>query len=121
MLSTSQTATNLLPLQAIDQLTPLEIIALMIDLKRQVSELEQHIHTLKPAFFAACIALNTEKIILEQAIVSHRLTPGQWTYSPDIVRQEDLLKQFKHQFHQEHEPTSGREVIWVIKLLLAIA
>lgn len=93
----------------------------MIDLRRQLTELEQHIQTLKPAFFAACVALNTEKITLEQAIVSRRLTPGQWTYSPDIVRQEDLLKQCKHQFQQEHEPISGREVIWVIKLLLATA
>ncbi|NEQ20342.1 MAG: hypothetical protein F6K28_14065 [Microcoleus sp. SIO2G3] len=121
MASTPQTATTLLPPQEINQLAPLDIIALMIDLKRQVAELEAHIQTLKPAFFAACLALNTEKIALEQAIVSRRLTPGQWTYSPEIVQQEDLLKQSKYQFQQAHEPISGREVIWVIKLLLATA
>lgn len=121
MVSTPPTVAYALPSQAITTLTPLEIIALMIDLKRQVAELEAHIQALKPAFFAACVALNTEKITLEQALVSRRLTPGQWTYSPDIVQQEDLLKQSKHQFQQEHEPTSGREITWVIKLLLATA
>jgi len=99
--------------------SPIEIINAMIELRIQLYELEQQIQALQPAFFAACLALNTEKIALKRAIITRKLTPGQWRYSPDISEQEDLLKQLKHQFQQTHEPTSGREVIWVIKLLLA--
>jgi hypothetical protein len=99
--------------------SPIEIINAMIDLRVQLCELERQIQALQPAFFAACMALNTEKIELEHAIISRRLTPAQWTYSPDILQQQDLLKQLKRQFQQKHEPTSGREITWVIKLLLA--
>ncbi|MGH2412724.1 MAG: hypothetical protein ACRDEA_03305 [Microcystaceae cyanobacterium] len=37
----------------------------------------------------------------------------------DILEQEVLLKQLKHLFQQDHEPTSGREIAWIVKLLLA--
>jgi hypothetical protein len=102
-----------------DLLNPTEIINNMIDLRIQLAELEQQIQDLQPAFFAACMALKTEKIELERAIISRRLTPAQWTYSPDILEQQDILKQLKRQFQQKHEPTSGRDITWVIKLLLA--
>ncbi|MGL5925738.1 hypothetical protein [Chroococcidiopsis sp.] len=102
-------------------LAPVEIIDVMIDLRIQMSELEQQIQSLQPAFFAACLALNTDKIALERAIITRKLTPGQWTYSPDIGEQEALLKQLKRQFQQLHEPTSGRDVTWAIKLLLTTA
>lgn len=100
---------------------PIEIIDAMIDLRIQLSELEQQITTLQPSFFAACLALNTDKIALERAVITRKLTPGQWTYSLDISEQEVLLKQIKRQFQQSHEPTSGRDVTWAIKLLLATA
>lgn len=100
-------------------LNPVEIIDAMIDLRIQLSELEQQIQSLQPAFFAACLALNTDKISLERAIITRKLTPGQWTYSPQIGEQEALLKQLKREFQQLHEPTSGRDVTWTIKLLLA--
>jgi hypothetical protein len=101
--------------------SPIEIINAMIDLRVQLLELEQQIQALQPTFFAACLALNTDKIALERAIITRRLTPGQWTYSPDIGEQEDLLKQLKRQFQQYHEPTSGRDVTWIVKLLLTTA
>jgi hypothetical protein len=91
----------------------------MIELRFQLYELEQQIQALQPAFYAACTTLNTSKIELTRAIISRRLTPGQWTYGPSILQQQDLLRQLKRQFHQEHEPSSGRDVIWSIKLLLA--
>lgn len=100
-------------------LDPLEIINVMVDLRSQLAELEQQIKTLQPAFYAACAALNLEKIAIERATISRRLTPGQWDYSDDIIEQENLLKQRKSQFQQAHEPVGGREVIWAIKLLLA--
>lgn len=92
-----------------------------IVLRIQLAELEQQIQALQPAFFAACLALNTDKITIERATITRRLTPGQWAYSSDIVEQEDLLKQFKKQFQQTHEPIGGREVTWAIKLLLTTA
>jgi hypothetical protein len=99
--------------------SPIEIINAMIDLRVQLLELEQQIQALQPAFFAACLALNTDKIALERAIITRRLTPGQRTYSPDIDEQTDLLKQLKQQFQQTHEPIAGREVTWAVKLLLS--
>lgn len=104
-----------------DILDPIDIINMMVDLRFQLAELDQQIQALQPAFFAACVALNTDKITIERATITRRLTPGQWAYSSDIVEQEDLLKQLKKQFHQIHEPIGGREVTWAVKLLLITA
>jgi hypothetical protein len=101
-----------------DTLAPIDVINTMIDLRFQLAELEQQIQALQPTFFAACIALNTDKITIERATITRRLTPGRWAYSSDIVEQEDLLKQLKKQFQQTHEPIGGREVTWAVKLLL---
>ena len=98
---------------------PIEIINVMLDLRAQLAELEQQIKTLQPAFFAACAALKLEKITTDRALISRRLTPGQWDYSDEIVEQEDLLKQLKSQFQKAHEPIGGREVYWIVKFLLA--
>ncbi len=97
---------------------PLDAIHAMIDLRAQVAELDLQIQALQPAFSAACLALNTDKISLERAIISRRLTPGRWAYSNDVVVQEDLFKLLKKQFQQTHEPIAGREVAWTIKLIL---
>ncbi|BAZ70859.1 hypothetical protein NIES4106_56560 (plasmid) [Fischerella sp. NIES-4106] len=97
-------------------LSPNEIINAMIDLRIQLAELEQQIQDLQPAFRAACMALKTEKIELERAIISRRLTPAQWTYSKDILQQQDLIKQLKHQFQLDHEPTGGRDITWMIRM-----
>jgi hypothetical protein len=105
----------------LDLLDPLEVIETMIDLRIQVAQLEQQIQTLQPTFYAVCVALNTEKIARDRALISRRLTPGQWTYSPDVLEQEALFKHLKQQFQKAHEPTGGREVIWAIKLLLTLA
>lgn len=102
-------------------LSPLDIIDAMINLRSQLAELEQQIQALQPAFYAACIALNTDKIEMERATISRRLSPGKWDYSNDIVEQEELLSRLKKQFQQTHEPISGREVIWAVRLLLLTA
>jgi hypothetical protein len=102
-------------------LNPNQVINSMIELRIQLAELEQQILALQPAFFTACLALNTDKIAFERAIITRRLTPGQWAYSSDILEQEALFKQLKQQFQKAHEPTGGREVIWAIKLLLTLA
>ena len=102
-------------------LNPGEIINTMIELRIQLAELEQQIQALKPAFSEACLALNTNNIELEHAIITRKLTPGQWAYSADILEQENWLKQLKNQFKQTHEPISGREVSWAIKLFLTTA
>lgn len=102
-------------------LSPSAVINTMIGLRIQLAELEQQIQALQPTFFAACVALNTDKIALERATISRRLTPGQWAYPADVVEREDLLKQLKRQFQPTHEPIAGREVTWAIKLLLTTA
>lgn len=58
-------------------LHPLDIIDMMIELRIQVQELENQIASLQPAFFTACLALNTEKIEQTRAAITRRLTPGQ--------------------------------------------
>ena len=98
-------------------INPIDAINAMVDLRVQIAELEQQIKALQPAFKAACVSLNTDKITLERAIITRRLTPGQWAYSDNILEQEDELKRLKRQFQQTHEPLSGREVTWAIKLL----
>lgn len=117
MLTTSApfTATNL------DLLNPIDVIEAMIDLRIQFEQIEQQIDTLKPSFYAACATLDAEKIERDRALISRRLTPGQWAYSPDVLEQDILFKQLKQQFQKKHEPTGGREVIWAVKLLLTLA
>ena len=61
---------NELPPNPTELLNPIEIIDAMIDLRIQLSHLEQQIQSLQPSFFAACLALNTEKIALERAIIT---------------------------------------------------
>jgi len=68
-------------------LNPNQVINSMIELRIQLAELEQQILALQPAFFTACLALNTDKIAFERAIITRRLTPGQWAYSSDILEQ----------------------------------
>jgi hypothetical protein len=104
-----------------DVLHPNEIIEAMIDLRLQLSELERQVQALQPAFYAACLTLNTDKIALERATITRSLTPSQWAYSEAVLEQEALFKQLKQQFQQSHEPSGGREVIWKIKLLLTLA
>jgi hypothetical protein len=60
-----------------DTLNPIDIINAMIDLRFQWAELEQQIQALQPVFFAACLTLNTDKITIERATITRRLTPGQ--------------------------------------------
>lgn len=104
-----------------DLLNPLDIIDMMIELKIQLQELQNQIESLQPAFFAACLSLNTQKIERTRAVIIRKLTPGQWDYSINILEQEVFLKQLKKQFHQDYEPTSGRDVTWMMKLLLNLA
>lgn len=94
-----------------------EVIDAMIELKFQAYQLDQQIKALQPLFFATCEALKTSKIELEHAVISRRLTPAQWTYDPHILQQQDFLKALKQEFQRDHEPTSGRDVIWSVKLL----
>ena len=93
----------------------------MIELRIQLVQLEQQIQALQPAFFAACLAHDTDKITHDRALITRRLTPGQWAYASNVLEQEALFKHLKQQFQQAHEPTGGREVIWAIKLLLTLA
>jgi len=95
--------------EPIEVFNPSEIVDRMIDLRCQLAELERQ--DLQPAFFAACLALNTDTIALERAVISRRLTPGRWLYSPDIIAGEGLIKQLKREFQQTHEPSGGREVM----------
>jgi hypothetical protein len=105
----------------LDLLNPIEVIEAMIDLRIQLEQIETQIDALKLAFYAACATLNAEKIERDRALITRRLTPGQWAYSPDVLEQEIVFKQLKQQFQKQHEPTGGREVIWAVKLLLALA
>lgn len=97
---------------------PIDVIEMMVERLFQLAELEHHIQTLQPTFFAACLALNTDKITLQKAIITRRLTPAQWDYSAAILQQQDVLKHLKQQFQHTHQPISGRDITWVLKRLL---
>jgi hypothetical protein len=100
-------------------LNPGEIIEAMIDLRIQLAQIQRQIDTLQPTFYTACGLLEIEKITLQRAVITRRLTPGQWDYSMDILEQEALFKQLKLEFQELNEPVSGREVYWMLRLLLA--
>lgn len=102
-----------------DWLDPIEVIDAMIELRFQLAQLERRIQQLQPSFFAACLMLNQTQIDRSRAIISRRFTPAQWTYGEDVLVQDALLKQLRKQFQQDHEPSGGREITWMIKLLLA--
>lgn len=110
---------NLTPAQQVSTnlLNPTAVINRMVELRIQLAELEQQIQALQPAFQAACLTLNSPKIELERAVITQKLTPGQWAYSPEILQQSARLKQLKRQFQLDHEPIGGRDLTWVIKLL----
>lgn len=99
-----------------DSLSPDDTINQMIELRLQVTKLERQIDALKPAFFDACAAKEVAQFQHEHALISRRLTPGKWRYPNHILEQAEHLKQLKLQFQQTNEPTTGREVIWSIKL-----
>ena len=103
---------------ATEILNPADVLEMMIELRFQLREIEAQIQALQPAFFAACLALNLEKITLQRATIARRLTQARWDYSDSISEQEAWLKQLKQQFQHSNEPTGGREVTWMVKLLL---
>jgi hypothetical protein len=94
-----------------------ETINEFVTLRIALEELQQHVKAMQPAFHAACASFGTNQIQAEQALITRKLTPGRWDYSPSILCQEDLLKKLKLQFQKDHEPIAGREVIWAVKLL----
>jgi hypothetical protein len=112
---------TLTPESSLAMLDPNEIIEAMIDLRLQLREVERQIQALQPSFYAACALLNMEKIALQRAVITRRLTPGQWDYSVEILEQEALFKQLKQEFQELHEPNNGRDVYWMIRLLVTLA
>lgn len=99
-----------------DTLSPNDAINQMVALRLQRAELEAQIETLKPTFLEACATLDISQLRHEQALISRKLTPGQWDYPDSIIESEQQLKQLKQKFRDTHEPTAGRELSWVIKL-----
>ncbi|MBC8121218.1 MAG: hypothetical protein H7Y22_05190 [Gemmatimonadaceae bacterium] len=95
----------------------LDVIDHMVALRGQMAEVEAQIKSLQPAFHLACTVLETERIETSRAVITKRHTPGQWTYPASILLSEEQLKQLKKQFQKDNEPTSGREVIWAVKLM----
>ena len=98
-------------------LTPHDIIEKMIDLRIQISQLQQQADALQKDFFAACFTLNQKTITLKQATIRRQLTRGKWDYPSNITEQELFIKSLKHQFQHDHEPIRGRDMTWVIRLL----
>lgn len=107
--------------------SPNDIIDQMIELRMQFVEIERQINALKPAFYAACAAQEAEGTEFRRdciskdgspyrAVIYRRLSAGQWEYPDTIVEQEQRLKHLKKQFQAVHEPTSGREITWTVRL-----
>ena len=95
---------------------PSDVMDQMVGLRLQRAQIDQQIEKLKPAFHQACTALDVPQLRHKHALISRKLTPGQWQYSDAIQDKEKQLKRLKQQFQETHEPVSGREVRWAIKL-----
>lgn len=99
-----------------DRLSPHDVIDQMVALRLQRAELNNQIEALQPSFIEACTALDISQLEHEQALIFRKLTPGKWDYPEHIQEHEQKLKKLKQQFRKTHEPTTGREVGWVIRL-----
>lgn len=88
----------------------------MVSLRLQRAELDDQIEALQPSFIEACAALDISQLEHEQALIFRKLTRGQWDYPDHILEREQQLKQIKQQFRDTHEPTTGREISWTIRL-----
>jgi hypothetical protein len=97
--------------------SPEDIIQQMIALQTQQAVIEAQISDLRPAFFEACAQYDSNHIEHNGAFIYRKLTRGTWTYPDDIINYEQHLKKIKLEFRQTHEPTDGREISWIIKLL----
>lgn len=97
-------------------LSPNDTINQMVSLRLQRAELDNQIETLKPTFLEAYAALDISQLRHEQALISRKLTPGQWDYPDNIIEGEQQLKRLKQQFREAHELTAGREISWSIRL-----
>lgn len=95
---------------------PNDVIDQMVELRLQRTQLDQRIEALKPAFHQACTELDVSQFRHDNALISRKLTPGRWQYSDSIQEKEKQLKRLKRQFQETHEPVSGREISWAIKL-----
>ena len=107
--------------------SPSDVIDQMIELQMQLVEVKHQIDALKPAFYAACAAQEAEGTEFRhdytgkdgspyRAVIYRRLSAGQWEYPDTIVEQEQRLKHLKKQFQAVHEPKSGREITWTVRL-----
>lgn len=103
---------------SLDFINANDIIDHMIDLRIQMAQLQQEIEALHPSFCAACVTFDKPTIQLERAIIKRRFTPGKWLYDEEITTQANLLKTLKAQFKIDHEPIAGRDINWIIQLLL---
>lgn len=93
-----------------------DVIEQMIQLKVQLAHLTTQINTLKPSFYHACHEQNIAQLQREDALIFRKLSPGRWHYPPHILEQEEKVERLKQDFRDTHEPYTGREVIWAIKL-----
>ena len=100
----------------INSLPSAKIIEKMIDLRIQLEAISQQIKDLKPAFIEACEEQDSDQIHHEQALIYCKITNGTWIYPTNILKQQEKLKQLKQDFQATHEPHTGREISWVIKL-----
>jgi len=93
-----------------------EIIQQMIQLHIQRKHIKEQIEALNPLFYEACETQNSDRFQLEQASIYRHVSKGYWTYPNDIVEAEERLKQLKEDFKKTHEPSSGRNNGWALRL-----
>lgn len=93
-----------------------EIIQQMIQLHIQRKHIKEQIEALNPLFYEACETQNSDRFRLEQATIYRNVSPGSWTYPSYIVEVEERLAQLKKEFKETHEPSSGRNNGWKLRL-----
>jgi hypothetical protein len=100
--------------------TPSQIIEQMIDLQIQLKEVERQIQKFTPTFHDACHQLTgdqIDRIDTERASIHFKTKAGKWEYDLEIDNVERHLRQLRKEFRDTHEPISGREEYWSIKLV----
>ena len=93
-----------------------EIIQQMIQLHIQRKHIHEQIEALNPLFYNACETQNSDRFRLAQATIFRNVSKGSWTYPSYIVEAEERYKQLKKDFEETHEPPSGRNNGWKLRL-----
>lgn len=97
-----------------------EIVLKAVSIKAKIAALEAEYTEMKASLFKACDklvkGLESPRIDTDDAVLVRSSTRGTWKFSAAITKLDNEVKAMKKVYQLKHEPISGREPMWIIKL-----